>query len=313
MRILVTGGAGFIGSHLCERLLGDGHEVLCLDNFFTGAKRNISHLAGYAGFELIRHDITEPILLEVDRIYNLACPASPVHYQYNPVKTIKTSVLGAIHMLGLAKRVKARVLQASTSEVYGDPQVHPQKEDYWGNVNPIGIRSCYDEGKRVAETLMMDYHRQNGVDIRIVRIFNTYGPRMAENDGRVVSNFIVQALAGKDLTVYGEGSQTRSFCYVDDLVEGLIRMMERDGLIGPVNLGNPVETSILEFARRIIALTGSGAKVIFKPLPADDPKQRQPDITVARNELGWEPHVDIETGLKKTIEYFAALRAAGRS
>ena len=313
MRILVTGGAGFIGSHLCERLLGDGHEILCLDNFFTGAKRNIIHLMDYAGFELIRHDITQPILLEVERIYNLACPASPIHYQYNPVKTIKTSVLGTIHMLGLAKRVKARILQASTSEVYGDPQVHPQQEDYWGNVNPIGIRSCYDEGNRVAETLMMDYHRQNGVDIRIVRIFNTYGPRMAENDGRVVSNFIVQALAGEDLTVYGEGSQTRSFCYVDDLVEGLIRMMECDGFVGPVNLGNPAETSILEFARRIIALTGSSARVVFKPLPADDPRQRQPDIDAARDRLGWEPYVDIETGLKKTIEYFAAVRAAGRS
>jgi UDP-glucuronate decarboxylase len=313
MRILVTGGAGFIGSHLCERLLGDGHEVLCLDNFFTGDKRNIIHLMDNDRFELIRHDITEPILLEVDRIYNLACPASPIHYQYNPVKTIKTSVLGTIHMLGLAKRVKARVLQASTSEVYGDPQVHPQKEGYWGNVNPIGIRSCYDEGKRVAETLMMDYHRQNGVDIRIVRIFNTYGPRMAENDGRVVSNFIIQALRGEELTVYGSGKQTRSFCYVDDLVEGLIRMMECAGFTGPVNLGNPVETTIIEFARRIIALTGSKGKVVFKPLPADDPQQRQPDITLAREMLGWEPHLDIETGLKKTIEYFAALRTAGRS
>jgi UDP-glucuronate decarboxylase len=313
MRILVTGGAGFIGSHLCERLLGDGHEVLCLDNFFTGDKRNIIHLMDNTRFELIRHDITEPILLEVDRIYNLACPASPIHYQYNPVKTIKTSVLGTIHMLGLAKRVKARVLQASTSEVYGDPQVHPQNEGYWGNVNPIGIRSCYDEGKRVAETLMMDYHRQNGVDIRIVRIFNTYGPRMAENDGRVVSNFIIQALRGEEITVYGSGKQTRSFCYVDDLVEGLIRMMECAGFIGPVNLGNPAETTIIEFARRIIALTGSKAKVVFKPLPADDPQQRQPDITLAREILGWEPHLDIETGLKKTIEYFAALRTAGRS
>jgi UDP-glucuronate decarboxylase len=313
MRILVTGGAGFIGSHLCERLLGDGHEVLCLDNFFTGDKRNIIHLMDNDRFELIRHDITEPILLEVERIYNLACPASPIHYQYNPVKTIKTSVLGTIHMLGLAKRVKARVLQASTSEVYGDPQVHPQNESYWGNVNPIGIRSCYDEGKRVAETLMMDYHRQNGVDIRIVRIFNTYGPRMAENDGRVVSNFIIQALRGEELTVYGSGKQTRSFCYVDDLVEGLIRMMECGGFTGPVNLGNPVETTIIEFARRIIALTGSKGNVVFKPLPADDPQQRQPDITLAREMLGWEPHLDIETGLKKTIEYFAALRAAGRS
>jgi UDP-glucuronate decarboxylase len=313
MRILVTGGAGFIGSHLCERLLGDGHEVLCLDNFFTGDKRNITHLMDNPRFELIRHDITEPILLEVERIYNLACPASPIHYQYNPVKTIKTSVLGTIHMLGLAKRVKARVLQASTSEVYGDPQVHPQNEGYWGNVNPIGIRSCYDEGKRVAETLMMDYHRQNGVDIRIVRIFNTYGPRMAENDGRVVSNFIIQALRGEELTIYGSGKQTRSFCYVDDLLEGLIRMMECNGFTGPVNLGNPVETTIIEFARRIIALTGSKAKVVFKPLPADDPQQRQPDITLARKMLGWEPHLDIETGLEKTIEYFAALRTAGRS
>jgi UDP-glucuronate decarboxylase len=313
MRILVTGGAGFIGSHLCERLLGEGHEVLCLDNFFTGAKRNIIHLMDNPGFELIRHDITQPILLEVDRIYNLACPASPIHYQFNPVKTIKTSVLGAIHMLGLAKRVRARILQASTSEVYGDPQVHPQTEGYWGNVNPIGIRSCYDEGKRVAETLMMDYHRQNGVDIRLIRIFNTYGPRMAENDGRVVSNFIMQALRGEDITVYGNGEQTRSFCYVDDLVEGMIRMMECAGFVGPVNLGNPAETTILEFARRIISLTGSSAKVVFKPLPADDPKQRQPDITLAREKLGWEPHVQIDTGLKKTIEYFAALQAAGRS
>jgi UDP-glucuronate decarboxylase len=313
MRIVVTGGAGFIGSHLCERLLREGHDVICLDNFFTGSKRNIIHLMDNHRFELVRHDITEPILLEVDRIYNLACPASPIHYQYNPVKTIKTSVLGAIHMLGLAKRVRARVLQASTSEVYGDPQVHPQQEDYWGNVNPIGIRSCYDEGKRVAETLMMDYHRQNGVDIRIVRIFNTYGPRMAENDGRVVSNFIMQALAGEPLTVYGEGSQTRSFCYVDDLVEGMIRMMECDGLVGPVNLGNPCETSILEFARRIVRLTGSGSEVVFRPLPADDPRQRQPDITVAMEKLGWEPRVDVETGLKKTIDYFAALRPAGLS
>ena len=276
MRILVTGGAGFIGSHLCERLLRDGHEVICLDNFFTGSKANMAGLLPHPAFELLRHDITEPILLEVDRIYNLACPASPIHYQYNPVKTIKTSVLGTIHMLGLAKRVKARILQASTSEVYGDPQVHPQTEEYWGNVNPIGIRSCYDEGKRVAETLMMDYHRQNGVDIRIIRIFNTYGPRMAVNDGRVVSNFIVQALRGEDLTVYGDGGQTRSFCYVDDLVEGMVRMMEADNFIGPVNLGNPAETTILEFARRIISLTGSTSEIVFNALPADDPKQRQP-------------------------------------
>ncbi|NJD90988.1 MAG: SDR family oxidoreductase [Geobacter sp.] len=307
MRILVTGGAGFIGSHLCERLLGEGHDVICLDNFFTGSKDNIIHLMDSHRFELVRHDITEPILLEVDRVYNLACPASPVHYQYNPVKTIKTSVMGTINMLGLAKRVKARILQASTSEVYGDPQIHPQTESYWGNVNPIGIRSCYDEGKRVAETLMMDYHRQNGVDVRIIRIFNTYGPRMAENDGRVVSNFILQALRGQDITVYGDGSQTRSFCFVSDLVEGIIRMMECDNFIGPVNLGNPAETTILEFAEKIIRLTGSSSKVIFKPLPADDPKQRQPDITLSGTKLGWQPTVPVEDGLKKTIDYFAAL------
>ena len=310
MRILVTGGAGFIGSHLCGRLLKEGHDVICLDNFFTGSKRNISNLLDNHGFELVRHDITEPILLEVDRIYNLACPASPVHYQYNPVKTTKTSVMGAINMLGLAKRVKARILQASTSEVYGDPQVHPQTEEYWGNVNPIGIRSCYDEGKRVAETLMMDYHRQNGVDIRIVRIFNTYGPRMAERDGRVVSNFIVQALKGEDITVYGKGQQTRSFCFVDDLVDGLIRMMECDGFIGPVNLGNPVETSILEFAQRIIALTGSTSKIVYNPLPADDPQQRQPDIRLAGEKLAWQPHVALDLGLRRTIDYFAALLAS---
>ena len=309
MRILVTGGAGFIGSHLCERLLGEGHDVVCLDNFFTGSKSNIIHLMDNHRFELIRHDITEPILLEVDRIYNFACPASPVHYQYNPVKTTKTSVMGTINMLGIAKRVRARILQASTSEVYGDPEVHPQTESYWGNVNPIGIRSCYDEGKRVAETLMMDYHRQNGVDIRIIRIFNTYGPRMAENDGRVVSNFIVQALRGEDITVYGDGSQTRSFCYVSDLVDGIVRMMDCDGFIGPVNLGNPVETTILEFAERIIRLTGSSSRIIFKPLPADDPKQRQPDITLASEKLGWKPVVPVEEGLKKTIDYFASLMA----
>ncbi|RNC69573.1 MAG: SDR family oxidoreductase [Desulfuromonadales bacterium] len=311
MRILVTGGAGFIGSHLCERLLGEGHEVLCLDNFFTGSKRNIAQFAENPQFELVRHDITEPILLEVDQIYHLACPASPVHYQYNPVKTIKTSVMGTINMLGLAKRVRARILLASTSEVYGDPQVHPQPETYWGNVNPIGIRSCYDEGKRVAETLMMDYHRQNGVDIRIVRIFNTYGPRMAEHDGRVVSNFIVQALKGEDITVYGDGSQTRSFCYVDDLVDGLIRLMACDGFTGPVNIGNPTETTILEFARRIIELTGSTSRIIYKPLPSDDPKQRQPDITMARTKLQWEPRIPIDTGLGRTVEYFAGLTAAG--
>ena len=307
MRILVTGGAGFIGSHLSERLLHEGHEVVCLDNFFTGSKKNIHHLLDSHNFELVRHDITEPILLEVDRIFNLACPASPVHYQYNPVKTVKTSVMGTINMLGLAKRVKARILQASTSEVYGDPTVHPQTEAYWGNVNPIGIRSCYDEGKRVAETLMMDYHRQNGVDIRIVRIFNTYGPNMAENDGRVVSNFITQALRGEDITVYGDGSQTRSFCYVSDLVEGMIRMMNCDGFTGPVNLGNPAETSILEFAEKIIALTGSSSKIVFKTLPDDDPKQRQPDITLAGEKLGWKPVVPVEEGLKNTIDYFAAL------
>ncbi|GAB7026121.1 UDP-glucuronic acid decarboxylase family protein [Geotalea toluenoxydans] len=312
MRILVTGGAGFIGSHLCERLLASGNEVICLDNFFTGSKKNIEKLCDDRRFELIRHDITEPILLEVDRIYNLACPASPIHYQYNPVKTIKTSVMGTINMLGLAKRVRARILQASTSEVYGDPQVHPQREEYWGNVNPIGIRSCYDEGKRVAETLMMDYHRQNGVDIRIIRIFNTYGPRMAVNDGRVVSNFIIQALAGEDITVYGEGKQTRSFCYVDDLVDGMMRMMECEDFTGPVNLGNPTETTIVEFAHRIIQLTGSTSKIIYKDLPADDPKQRQPDISLAQQKLDWRPTVDVEQGLKKTIDYFASLLTQGR-
>lgn len=304
MRILVTGGAGFVGSYLCERLLNEGHDVICLDNFFTGSKNNIMHLMDSRKFELIRHDITEPILLEVDRIYNLACPASPVHYQYNPVKTIKTSVMGTINMLGLAKRVKARILQASTSEVYGDPDVHPQTESYWGNVNPIGIRSCYDEGKRVAETLMMDYHRQNNVDIRIIRIFNTYGPRMAEDDGRVVSNFILQALRNEDITVFGDGSQTRSFCYVSDLVEGMIRMMECDNFIGPVNLGNPVENTILEFARKIISLTGSKSRIINQPLPQDDPKQRQPDITLAQLKLGWNPEVTLDSGLERTVDYF---------
>jgi UDP-glucuronate decarboxylase len=306
MRILVTGGAGFIGSHLCERLLSEGNDVICMDNFFTGSRDNIIHLMDSHRFELVRHDITEPILLEVDRIYNLACPASPVHYQYNPVKTIKTSVMGTINMLGLAKRVKARILQASTSEVYGDPQVHPQIEGYWGNVNPIGIRSCYDEGKRVAETLMMDYHRQNGVDIRIIRIFNTYGPNMAENDGRVVSNFILQALRNQDITVYGDGSQTRSFCYVSDLVEGMIRMMECDGFIGPLNLGNPDENSILEFAEKIITITDSSSKIIFKPLPQDDPKQRQPDISLAGCKLNWKPQVTLDAGLVRTAGYFAA-------
>jgi len=285
--------------------------VICLDNFFTGNKQNIAGLLANPAFELIRHDITQPILLEADRIYNLACPASPIHYQFNPVKTIKTSVMGTIHMLGLAKRVRARILQASTSEVYGDPETHPQTEKYWGNVNPIGVRSCYDEGKRVAETLMMDYHRQNGVDVRIIRIFNTYGPRMAVNDGRVVSNFIVQALRGEDITVYGDGGQTRSFCYVDDLVEGMVRMMGTDGFTGPVNLGNPAETTILEFARRIIALTGSRSHIVFRPLPADDPKQRQPDISLARERLGWEPQVDVETGLQRTIDYFDAQLTRG--
>ena len=296
MRCLVTGGAGFLGSHLCERLLGDGHEVICLDNYFTGRMSNVSHLRDNRNFELIRHDVTEPILLEVDRIFNLACPASPIHYQYNPVKTIKTSVMGAINMLGMAKRVHARILQASTSEVYGDPDVHPQTEDYWGNVNPIGIRSCYDEGKRVAETLFMDYHRQNHVDIRIVRIFNTYGPRMLANDGRVVSNFIVQALKGEDITIYGSGEQTRSFCYVSDLIEAIVRMMGQDDAIGPVNIGNPHEFTMLELAQKVIELTG---------LPGDDPKKRKPDISRAKKILSdWEPTVQLEEGLKKTIAYF---------
>jgi UDP-glucuronate decarboxylase len=304
MRILVTGGAGFLGSHLCERLLVEGHEVLCLDNFFTGRKKNVEHLLNYPYFELIRHDITLPILLEVDRIYHLACPASPIHYQYNAIKTIKANVLGTINMLGIAKRVKARILFASTSEVYGDPAVHPQKEDYWGNVNTIGIRSCYDEGKRVAETLMMDYHRQNGVDIKIVRIFNTYGPRMMLNDGRVVSNFIVQALKGDAITIYGKGTQTRSFCYVDDLIEGMARMMDAENFTGPVNLGNPEEYTILELAQKIIVMTGSRSKISYKPLPSDDPTQRQPDITLARKNLKWEPAVSVTNGLQKTIEYF---------
>lgn len=305
MRCLVTGGAGFLGSHLCERLLDDGHEVICLDNYFTGRLANVNHLRDNRRFELIRHDVTEPILLEVDRIYNLACPASPIHYQYNPVKTIKTSVMGAINMLGLAKRVHARILQASTSEVYGDPEVHPQTEDYWGNVNPIGIRSCYDEGKRVAETLFMDYHRQNRVDIRIVRIFNTYGPRMLPNDGRVVSNFIVQALKGEDITIYGSGEQTRSFCYVSDLIEAFVRMMGQDDCIGPVNVGNPHEFTMLELAQKIIELTGSKSKIAYMSLPGDDPKKRKPDIRRAQKALnGWEPRVQLEEGLRKTIEYF---------
>ena len=306
-RILVTGGAGFIGSHLCERLLSDGNDVICLDNFFTGSKDNIRHLLDDNHFELVRHDITKEYFAEVDQIYNLACPASPPHYQYNAIKTIKTSVLGVLHMLGLARRCNATILQASTSEVYGDPKVHPQTEDYWGNVNPIGVRSCYDEGKRCAETLMMDYHRQNNVNTRIVRIFNTYGPKMALNDGRVVSNFIIQALQNKDLTIYGDGSQTRSFCYVSDLVEGLVRMMNNEhNFIGPVNLGNPSERSILDFAKYIIELTNSNSKIVFKELPQDDPVQRKPDITLAKQELGWEPNVDIKEGLMKTIEYFVS-------
>ena len=307
MRCLVTGGAGFLGSHLCERLLNDGHEVICLDNYFTGRMVNVAHLRDNRNFELIRHDVTEPILLEVDRIFNLACPASPIHYQFNPVKTIKTSVMGAINMLGMAKRVHARILQASTSEVYGDPAVHPQTEDYWGNVNPIGIRSCYDEGKRVAETLFMDYHRQNNVDIRIVRIFNTYGPRMLPNDGRVVSNFIVQALKGEDLTIYGDGNQTRSFCYVDDLIEGFVRMMDQDKIIGPVNIGNPGEFTMLELAKEVLALTGSKSKIVYKPLPGDDPKMRRPNIDLAKSALGWEPTIPLRQGLEKTICYFDEL------
>jgi len=304
MRILVTGGAGFIGSHLCERLLGEGNEVLCLDNFFTGRRENIFHLLDNPRFELLRHDVTEPILLEVDQIYNLACPASPVHYQYNPVKTVKTSVMGAINMLGLAKRVRARILQASTSEVYGDPLVHPQTEDYWGNVNPIGLRSCYDEGKRLAETLMTDYHRQNKVDIRIARIFNTYGPRMLENDGRVVSNFIVQALRSESLTLYGEGQQTRSFCYVDDLIEGLIRLMNAEHLHDPVNLGNPGEFTIKQLAEEVIKVCESKSGFTYLPLPADDPRQRKPHITRAHDLLGWNPEIPLHEGLRKTVEDF---------
>jgi len=304
-QILVTGGAGFIGSHLCERLLHEGNIVICMDNYFTGRKQNIIHLLGNPNFELVRHDVTFPYYVEVDEIYNLACPASPVHYQYDPVSTVKTSVIGAINMLGLAKRIKARILQASTSEVYGDPTVHPQEENYWGNVNPIGIRSCYDEGKRCAETLFMDYHRQNKVDVKIVRIFNTYGPRMRPDDGRVISNFIIQALKGEDLTVYGDGTQTRSFQYVDDLVEGLAGMMATEHFTGPVNLGNPREFTMLELAEQVIRLTGSSSQITFLPLPSDDPKQRKPDIRLAKEKLnGWEPKVSLEEGLKPTIEYF---------
>jgi UDP-glucuronate decarboxylase len=304
-KILVTGGAGFLGSHLCERLLADGHEVVCLDNYFTGQKKNIVHLMTNPFFELIRHDVTMPFFVEVDEIYNLACPASPIHYQYNAIKTVKTSVMGAINMLGLAKRIRAKVLQASTSEVYGDPEIHPQTESYWGHVNPIGLRSCYDEGKRVAETLFVNYHLQNQVRIKIVRIFNTYGPRMHPNDGRVVSNFIVQALKNQDITIYGNGGQSRSFCYVDDLIDGLIRMMNsREELTGPVNIGNPNEFTIAELAETVIRLTGSKSKLVYMPLPPDDPSQRQPDISCARKELGWEPVIQLEEGLKKTIEYF---------
>jgi UDP-glucuronate decarboxylase len=319
-RILITGGAGFIGSHLCERLINDGHEVICLDNYFTGNKENVSHLMNHHRFELIRHDITEPILMEADWIFNLACPASPIHYQYNPVKTIKVNVLGALNMLGLAKRVKARILQASTSEIYGDPDVHPQKEEYWGNVNPVGKRSCYDEGKRVAETLFFDYMRQNKVDTKVVRIFNTYGPRMRSDDGRVVSNFIVQALKNEPITMYGDGSQTRSFCYIDDMIEGLIRMMDYEtgeytrepdytkqylsGYPGPINLGNPHEVSIYSIAKLVTELAGSKSEIVFRPLPEDDPKRRCPDITKAKGILEWQPYVQLEEGLRKTVEYF---------
>lgn len=303
-RILVTGGAGFLGSHLCDKLLEKGNEVICLDNLFTGSKDNIRHLFSNPNFEFIRHDITESIRLEVDRIYNLACPASPVHYQYNSIKTAKTSVLGAMNMLGLARRTKARILQASTSEVYGDPKVHPQPESYWGSVNPIGIRSCYDEGKRLAETLFFDYHRQNGVDIRVIRIFNTYGPRMNPSDGRVVSNFIVQALRGEDITVYGDGTQTRSFCYVDDLIDGMMRMMEAEDFIGPVNIGNPGEFTMMELAEKVIRLTGSKSHITREPLPSDDPTQRRPVIDLAKEKLDWQPKIELEEGLKRTIAYF---------
>ena len=308
-RILVTGGAGFIGSHLCERLLKDGNDVICLDNYFTGSKDNIRHLISNDHFELVRHDITQPYTAEVDEIYNLACPASPVHYQHDPVKTIQTCVIGSMNMLGLAKRVGAKILQASTSEVYGDPNIHPQVESYWGNVNPIGIRSCYDEGKRCAETLFMDYHRQNNLRIKIIRIFNTYGPRMSMNDGRVVSNFIVQALKGEDITIYGDGKQTRSFQYVDDLVEGMVRMMEtRDSFLGPVNIGNPGEFTMLELAEKVIELTGSKSRIIFEPLPQDDPRQRKPDISLAEKELGgWQPEIKLNEGLQYPIDYFRKL------
>jgi UDP-glucuronate decarboxylase len=304
-RILVTGGAGFLGSHLCERLLNEGHDVVCLDNYFTGQKQNVVHLMQHPYFELVRHDVTMPYFIEVDEIYNLACPASPIHYQYNPIKTVKTSVMGAINMLGLAKRIRAKVLQASTSEVYGDPEIHPQHEQYWGHVNPIGERACYDEGKRAAETLFVNYHKQNGVRIKIIRIFNTYGPRMHPNDGRVVSNFIVQALKNQDITIYGDGSQTRSFCYVDDLLEGMIRMMDTgEEITGPINVGNPGEFTILQLAELVIKMTGSKSGIVYSELPSDDPMQRKPDITKAREILGWKPSITLEEGLKPTIEYF---------
>lgn len=312
-RILVTGGAGFLGSHLCDRLIEQGHDVLCVDNFYTGGKHNVAHLLGHPRFELMRHDVTFPLYVEVDRIFNLACPASPVHYQHDPVQTTKTSVHGAINMLGLAKRLKARILQASTSEVYGDPEVHPQREDYWGRVNPIGIRSCYDEGKRCAETLFFDYWRQHNLDIKVVRIFNTYGPRMHPNDGRVVSNFIVQALKGEDITIYGDGSQTRSFCYVDDLVEAMLGMMDTEaGFTGPVNIGNPGEYSMRELAEKVLSLVGGPSKLRFEPLPSDDPRQRQPDIALAREKLGWSPSVPLEEGLKRTIAYFRERLGLGK-
>lgn len=307
-RILVTGGAGFLGSHLIDRLIAQGHEIVCADNLFTGTKRNIDHLHGHPRFEFLRHDVCNPLKVEVDEIYNLACPASPVHYQHNPVQTTKTSVLGALNMLGLAKRLKCRIFQASTSEVYGDPAVHPQTEDYWGNVNPIGTRSCYDEGKRCAETLFFDYHRQHGIEIKVARIFNTYGPRMHPRDGRVVSNFITQALNGEDITIYGDGSQTRSFCFMDDLIEGFLRLMESEAsLTGPVNLGNPGEFTMLELAEKVLAITGSKSKIVHMPLPADDPKQRRPDITIARTKLGWEPKIALTEGLTRTIAYFSKL------
>jgi UDP-glucuronate decarboxylase len=305
LQILVTGGAGFLGSHLCERLVAEGHDVICLDNFFTGSKTNVAHLLSKTNFELMRHDVTFPLYVEVDQIYNLACPASPVHYQHDPVQTTKTSVHGAINMLGLAKRTGARIFQASTSEVYGDPEVHPQPESYWGKVNPIGIRSCYDEGKRCAETLFFDYHRQHNLDIKVARIFNTYGPRMHPNDGRVVSNFIVQALKGENITIYGDGQQTRSFCYVDDLIEGFVRLMSTEpGITGPINLGNPGEFTMLELAEKVLKLVGGKSKLTHLPLPADDPKQRQPEISLAKEKLGWEPKVSLEDGLKETVDYF---------